>query len=250
MQQLFPECIDIGDPVAAYTSDSRPAPTDRPWVMLNMISSVDGAVSIDGRSGGLGGPADKAVFTAIRAVPDVILVGAGTVVAERYNPPRSPEDVAALRVARGQAAAPRLAIVTASLRIDLGHAAFSDPANRPIVITADDAHPGRKAALATVADIVESGPTGALDLARALAELRRRDAKTVLCEGGPTLNGSVLDAGVLDEVCLSFSPALVGGDSPRIFNGASAERRALALDRILEADGMLFYRYLSRPNPT
>ena len=86
-----------------------------------MVASVDGATAIDGVSGGLGGPADKQVFSAIRGVADVILAGAGTVRAERYGPPRTPPSIQAARRARGQAAKPRLAVVSRSLDLDPGH---------------------------------------------------------------------------------------------------------------------------------
>jgi RibD C-terminal domain len=78
MRQLLPEHITEVDPVALYTADVRARINDRPWVVVNMITSIDGATAVDGRSGGLGGPADKAVFRALREVPDVILVGAWT----------------------------------------------------------------------------------------------------------------------------------------------------------------------------
>jgi riboflavin-specific deaminase-like protein len=251
MRRLFPDSDGASGEVApldVYAADDRRAPAGRPWVLLNMISSIDGAISVEGRSGGLGGPADKAVFGAVRAIPDVILVGSGTVIAERYRSPRPSDEVRALRMARGQAPAPRLAIVTASLRIDPGHDVFADPGNRPLIITAEHGDAERAAALGEVADVVQSG-SGGIDLAAALGEIRRQGATTVLCEGGPTLNGALVDTGLLDELCLSFSPTLVGGDSPRIVHGASAALRSMQLDRILEDDGMLFLRYL-RAAPT
>src|SRR5205823_3118949 len=84
VRQLFPNPIDDVDVAAAYTSDER---LRSPWLLVNMISTVDGATAIAGKSGGLGGPADKRVFAAIRSLADFILVGAGTVRAENYGPP-------------------------------------------------------------------------------------------------------------------------------------------------------------------
>ena len=131
MRELFPlPAVDV-DPVERYAADDRSRPEgDRPWVLANMIATVDGATAIDGRSGGLGGPADKLVFAAVRAVADVILVGAGTVRAESYGSPRTPP---------GKAAPPRLAIVTRSLDIDPAGRVFVEaPADRrPIIVTTE-----------------------------------------------------------------------------------------------------------------
>src|SRR5688572_5097726 len=106
MRQLLPVVADV-DPVAAYGADARRHRDERPWRLANMVASADGAAHVDGRSGGLGGPADRAAFHAIRGVADVIVVAAGTVRAEGYRPPRQPEpDVATGRRARGQAERP------------------------------------------------------------------------------------------------------------------------------------------------
>jgi 5-amino-6-(5-phosphoribosylamino)uracil reductase len=126
MRQLLPAATDV-DPAAAYAADLRPAPADRPWVLINMITSVDGATAVEGVSGGLGGPADKEVFRAIRGVADVIVVAAGTLRAEHYRPVQ----------VRARSATPdspgtapdRLAVVTARFDLDPTAAVFaeSDP---------------------------------------------------------------------------------------------------------------------------
>src|SRR4051794_12973115 len=86
VRQLFPVPIDEVDPVQCYAADEWPP---RGWVMVNMITTVDGATAAAGRSGGLGGPADKKVFGAIRATAATILVGAGAGRAEDYGAPQS-----------------------------------------------------------------------------------------------------------------------------------------------------------------
>src|SRR5436309_584925 len=108
VRQLFPIPLDDVDPVVCYRGDDR---TGSPWVLLNMITTADGATAIDGRSGGLGGRADKQVFAALRSVADVILVGAGTVRVENYGPPKG---------------AARLAIVTAKLDLEPTARVFND----------------------------------------------------------------------------------------------------------------------------
>ena len=123
MRQLLPEPVEDVDPDELYPDDARPAGVDRPWVLLNMVTSVDGATAVEGRSAGLGGAADQTVFHVLRSVPDVILVGAATVRAERYGPPRTSQAHQAARQARGQAPFPRLAIVSGRLDLDARHRA-------------------------------------------------------------------------------------------------------------------------------
>lgn len=244
MRQLLPEPVDEVDPEAVHAELDRPAPPDRPWVLVDMIESLDGAAVIDGVSGGLGGEADRAVFRAIRAVPDVILVAARTANAESYGPPVLSETARAARRARGQATTPRLAVVTGRLSVDLTLKMFTDPGDqRPLVITAAAAPQNRRDEVEAVAEVLVAGEDS-VDLADALRQLRRRGGSVVLCEGGPTMNGGLVAEDVVDEWCVSLSPTLAGGESRRIVNGAPAALRPLRLERVLEQDGMLFLRYV------
>jgi riboflavin biosynthesis pyrimidine reductase len=240
MRELYPNPADHVDPSTRYGADDRPAPAGgRPWVLVNMIATVDGATAVDGRSGGLGGPPDKLVFSAIRAVADVILVGAGTVRAESYGPPRIPP---------GREAPPRLAIVTRALDIDPSARVFQEAPldRRPIVVTTERSDPSRRAALAGVADVIVAGDDS-VDVVQTVAALGDRGARVVLCEGGPSLNGQLVAAGVLDELCLSLAALVAGGSSPRLAHAvASPDVVPMRLDRVLEADGMLFLRYVRR----
>ena len=148
------------DPLAAIEAEDRPAPAGRPYVLSNMIESADGATALDGVSGGLGGPADQAVFGALRAIADMILVGSATVDAEDYRPPGPGSDaVQAGRRQRGQATRPTVVVVTASASLAPDRRLFSDPDNRPIVATVSAAPRERVAALAAVADVIECGRT-------------------------------------------------------------------------------------------
>ena len=230
VRQLFPIPLADVDPLACYGSDER---AGNPWVLVNMITTADGASEVKGRSGGLGGPADKKVFAAIRSVADVILVGAGTVRAENYGPPSVPA---------------RLAIVSAKLDLAPEARVFSD-GYRPIIVTTEDADATRRAALETVADVVVAG-TGRVDLRAAL----RNFSGVVLCEGGPSINGQLIAGGLVDELCLSLAPIVAGGESARIAHGPEPETPArMHLGRILEEDGILFLRYISdasAPSPS
>ena len=245
MRQLLPTPAEI-DPAAEHAAARRPTPTDRPWVLVNMVASTDGATAIDGVSGGLGGPADKTVFSAIRAVADVILVAAGTARAEAYGPPRTPPERRAERALRGQRPYPRLALVSRSLDLDETAELFTAAPERPIVFTVTGAPAHRRAALDPVADVVALGD-GGVDLAGALAHLHRLGAGVVLAEGGPGLNGQLVAADLVDELNLSLAPLLAGGSSPRLAHGdAPAQPTPLALAHLWDQDGLLFARYVRR----
>ncbi len=244
MRQLLPEPRADVDPVALYTADPRPRPPDRPWVLLNMVASVDGATAVEGRSGGLGGPADRAVFTTLRSLADVILVGAATVRAEHYGPPRTSAEHQAQRQARGQAAFPRIAIVTGRLDLDLAAPLFTKSPTRPIVVTAAAAPAERRAEVAELADVVVAGEER-VDFAAALATLGVEGVDTVLCEGGPTINDQLLAADLIDEVAVTYGPLLVGGTSKRMITGGDPPApMAMRLARVLTDDDVLLLRYV------
>lgn len=250
MRQLLPTVGDV-DPVAAYLAAARPAPDARPWVTVGMISSLDGATAVDGRSGALGGPADTEVFRAVRAIADVILVGAGTVRHEGYGPVRMSDRVLAARESAGRAAvAPRLVLVCASLDLDPASRVFAghDGAD-PVVLTTADADPARRAALEEVAEVRAFG-TDRVDLGQALAWLASTGVGVVVCEGGPRLNAALVDADLVDEWCVSLAPLVVGGDSRRLVHGAGAAptARRLELAQLLVDDGLLFGRWVRGAN--
>jgi riboflavin biosynthesis pyrimidine reductase len=249
MRQLLPETIDDVDPLAVYPFDDRTPTSGAAWLMVNMVTSADGASSVDGVSGGLGGVGDSMVFRAVRASCDWIVAAAGTVRAERYGVPRSAPDVAALRLEQGRTAAPRLAVVTESLNLSPELPLFAERAPdeaKPLIITGAQPDQARIEALGDQAEWCH------LDGARPeptaiIAELTRRGAKVVLAEGGPQFNAELLAAGCIDELCLSISPHLAGNSSTRIVhNAAIGFPTELRLDRLLEHDNCLFARYLRR----
>lgn len=243
------------DPADVYGADRRRPVGDRPWVLANMVASIDGAATDPtGRSAGLGGPADLRVFSALRAVADIVLAGAGTVRTERYGPARMLPSQEDARRSRGQSPRPRIAVVTRSLALDLDLPLFRDASDeyRPIVITTtaglDRVRSGGATAardLAMVAEIVVAGDQS-VDWATALRALRTTArAGVVLVEGGPTTLPQLVAADLVDELCLTISPQLVGGDGPRILSGLGIDApRHLTLDRVLLEDDYLFLRYL------
>ncbi len=242
MRKLYPDPMAEVDAADAYAAD-RARPDERPWLMLNMVASADGAAAIDGRSGGLGGPADRAVFSALRGLADVILVAAGTARAENYGPPHVSEATRRQRRTRGQTDAPRMALVTRSMDLELGSPLFTQAETPPLVLTAESAPPDRRTAASEVAEVVVLGQQS-VDLERALVEIGRTGAAVVLAEGGPSLNGQLVAGDSIDELCLTVSPLLIGGDSLRIARGGHAMSRSLELAHVLTEDDLLFLRYV------
>lgn len=249
MRQLHPAPpqptpLEIED---LYLADERPAQGGRPWLALDMVASVDGATALAGRSGRLGSDTDRRVFFALRAVADVVLVGAGTARAEHYGPPVLSPALQEARVAEGRPPLPRLAMASGRLDLDWDAPLFTATPTRPLVITSAAAPAALLAEARAVADVIVAGEA-TLDLGVAMAALAASGAAVVVCEGGPTLNGSLLAEGLVDEVCLTVAPLLASGSSHRLVTGTElAAPTRLRLARILEEDDELFLRYVRTP---
>jgi riboflavin biosynthesis pyrimidine reductase len=214
----------------------------QPGVRVNFVTSLDGAVALDGYSAGLSGPADKRVFGLLRMLADAVLVAAGTLRHEGYRAIRLSEQRRHWRRAHGWPEYPTLVVVSGTLDLKPEQAAFADAPVRPIVLTHEAAPADRRAALEKVADVIPTGPTE-VDLAAAVAHLRDRGLTRVLSEGGPYLLGALTAADQVDELCLTVSPLLAGPGAGRITAGPPTPPRALALKHILAADDMLLLRY-------
>ncbi|MBK4348211.1 pyrimidine reductase family protein [Lacisediminihabitans changchengi] len=213
-----------------------------PWLRVNFVSSIDGAATADGLSAGLGGDADHRVFDILRRLCDMVLVASGTVKAEGYGPMVVDDESAAWRVAHGLQAQPVFAIVSGRLDLDPTSAIFTDAPVRPIVVTTGSSPMGPRAALAEVADVLICGESE-LDPAAMVQQLAFRGLGRIHCEGGPSLFGALLDADVVDELCLTLSPLLEAGDSGRIAHSATGDSRAMELAGVLHSDGTLLLRY-------
>jgi riboflavin biosynthesis pyrimidine reductase len=137
---------------------------------------------------------------------------------------------------------PPIAVVTRSLDLDWASPLFASPTSRPMVITVADAPANRLARAREVAEVVVAGE-GTVDLPGAFAMLRQRGARTALCEGGPTLNGQLAAAGLVDELCLTLAPILVGGAAGRIVIGSLPSPRGMTVATVCEEEGFLFLRY-------
>ncbi|MFD9125272.1 dihydrofolate reductase family protein [Kitasatospora sp. NPDC059571] len=222
------------------------AAADRPWLRGNMVAALDGAARLAGLSEGLSSAADKRIFGVLRALADVVLVGAETVRAEGYRPARARAEFAAARAAAGQAPAPAVAVVSRGLRLDLSAPLFTEPLVRTVVVTTEDSPADARRAVAEVADVVVAGERS-VDPAAAVAALAARGWTRQLTEGGPRLLGGLAAAGVLDELCLSLAPLLTSGEAPRIVQGPQLpQAQSMRLVSLLEDDGFLFTRYVRR----
>ena len=213
------DTLTVDEAAAGY----RPRPSHRPWVALCMVSSLDGSTVADQRSAGLSSPTDAALMSALRRAADVIVVGAGTVRDEQYGPPRK----------SGQ----RIGVVTRTGRLPFDSPLFTSGAGFAIMPVDGPAVP---------IDTVRAGH-GEVDLAAALAQL---DASVVQAEGGPSLNGQLAAADLIDELNLTISPMIAGGDGDRLVAAAPPLTHDFHLTQLLEADGFLFGRWLRHRHPT
>jgi riboflavin biosynthesis pyrimidine reductase len=226
---------------------------DRPWVVLNMISTADGRATIAGRSGPLGNRADRELFHGLRTLVDAVMVGAQTVRTEHYDRPVSDAGERMRRLTRGLAEEPVACVVSSSLVLDPMIPLIADPLARVVVLT-----PAPEATVLEAAaqiSYVRAARDGRLDLPRSMRTLRERfGVRALLCEGGPHLAGQLLAAGLLDELFLTLAPKLTagevesdpGGSGPAlsIVSGPALDPPvALRLRSALESGSYLFLRY-------
>ncbi|MEJ2870554.1 pyrimidine reductase family protein [Actinomycetospora sp. OC33-EN08] len=243
MRHVWPEGGPAGELDRAALADlhAYPEASGRPWVRANLVASADGAVSAGGLSTGLHAPGDRALFGVLRELADVILAGSRTVAAEDYRGARTSPERRARRRGRGQDEVPPVAVVTASADLSPDAALFTDTSVPPIVVTTDAAAPRARSRFGALADVAAAGD---LSPAAVLAALADRGLHRVLCEGGPTLLGAFAAAGLLDELCLSLAPQLVGAGPGRILDGALLDGPLpLRVAGVLAHDDGLLVRY-------
>jgi riboflavin biosynthesis pyrimidine reductase len=217
------------------------------WVRGNMIASLDGAATDEGKAGGLAGPGDRALFRLMREHADVILVGAATVRIENYSGAQFGVAQRQARQRRGQAEVPPIAVVTQ--RGDLDHDAklFTRTDVPPLILTSSEGVADTRRRLGSVAEIIDaSGPhPDRVDGATALKVLAERKLFRVLTEGGPRFLSLLIEDGLLDELCLTIAPMLVGGMARRIATGALEVRTPMRRAHLLTDDaGYLYTRYV------
>jgi riboflavin biosynthesis pyrimidine reductase len=224
-------------------ADVYRAPDD-PWLRCAMVTTLDGAASgPDGRSGSINTDADHVVFELLRALSHAVVVGAGTVRAERYPALRVDASLAVLRADEGLPRELPLVVVTGSGDVPETVRPFTDGS---VLLATRAAAPGLDAARAAL------GPENVLvhgdervDLRAVLDDLRGRGWTRLLAEGGPALLGSLLAAGLVDELCFTVTPAVVGGRAGRPVSGDALDVD-LDLEVLVEQDGTLLGRWFTR----
>jgi riboflavin biosynthesis pyrimidine reductase len=239
--------IDSADDVRLIGFYTYPDDLRSCWVRGNMIASLDGGATADGKSGGLAGRGDRAVFSQMRHAADVILVGASTVRVENYSGAQLPVAARQARQRRGQAEVPPIAVVTRSGDLDPSALLFTRTEVPPLILTSARTVEDTRRRLGAVAEVIDASgadPNSADDsvILRVLAE---RGLFRVLAEGGPLILGSLIENGLMDELCLTIAPILVGGASKRIVTGLGHARTKMRRAHLLaDDDGYLYTRYV------
>jgi riboflavin biosynthesis pyrimidine reductase len=241
-QRLFPDPGETTAPDALATLRARErAPADRPLVMVDMVTSIDGRATVDGRSKFLGSDADTEMLVELRTMADAVLVGPATVEAESYGDLAATPQRRERRRAAGLAERPLAVLISRRGNIPWGAGLFAAPA-QPVVI-----YSGVELSVpAQVAAAVEIHRVDPATPAAALADLRARGVSVLLCEGGPSLLHSLLAERLVDELFLTLTPVVVADDTqPRIVSGGPLPggARELELRWVLRFGGELFLRY-------
>ncbi|MBA3263850.1 MAG: dihydrofolate reductase family protein [Thermoleophilaceae bacterium] len=245
MQLLYPQCRPTSpQELASGLRLGDKAPPGRPYLVLNMVSSLDGKATIDWRTKGLSTDLDRELFHRLRTQADAVMVGAGTVRAERYGRMTKSDELRAAREQDGLAPDPLAVVVTARLDLQTDLPLLNEPEQRVVIATGSDA------TLPDIGDQVVYERTGG-DLPLLMARLREeRGIRSVVCEGGPTLNSYLLSAGLVDELWLTLNPKLAGGAAALtiVAGRALVEPADLELVSIAEGGGDLFTRWRVKPS--
>ncbi len=240
MQRLFP---DPGPTSVAQQLDGyRPweqAPAERPLVAVNFAATLDGRASIGGVSGPIGSATDTAMLAGLRTRFDAVMVGAGTMRAERYGRLVNDQEARERRERLGLPHDPLMVIVSGRLDLPWDAPLFTAGGGRVLIFTASEEEPP---ATATSLRIVRH--QGSVDLVAALRQLRvERGVRALLCEGGPGLHRQLQSAGAVDDLFLTIAPKLAGGEAPRILEGELPAVSELQLAWLLQQGSELFARY-------
>ena len=236
--------LDVSALLAAMNL-GEPAPAQRPYVVVNFISSADGRAAFKGRSGSLGDPADRVVFHGLREHVDAVFAGTRTLATERYGRMIRDPEARRRREQAGLSAEPVACVVTRSGEVPTDIPLFAEPEARIAVFSARAVD---LSSCAAQAELVRLDP-GELTLTTVFRRLRSDfGVASLLCEGGPTVFGSLLHEHLVDELFLTLAPKLVGGGaSPAISSGPELdELQAMEVVWALEHDGSLYLRYRLR----
>jgi riboflavin-specific deaminase-like protein len=246
VRRLLPEAGEVA--LGEVVGELRPAELaghERPHVFTNFAITLDGQATIFGRSGPIGSSRDTEMLQLLRTQADAVMIGAGTLRAERYGRIVSDPELRARRESIGLAHDPLAVIVSGRLDLPWDAGLFTNGDGSVVVFTAADTEPPETA---TPVEVIRH--EGAVDLVAALSHLRvERGIRALLCEGGPRLHAQLIDAGLVDVLFVTHAPKLAGGDGPGLVNGLTEVERPLELVWLLEEDGELFARdRVARPD--
>jgi riboflavin-specific deaminase-like protein len=221
------------------------AQPERPYLVLNFAATLDGRAAIGGKSGPIGSRTDMEMLQRLRTRADAVMIGAGTMRAERYGRIVSDPNLRAYRERTGLTPDPLAVLVSNRLDLPWDATLFTDGGGSVVVFTASEDEAPETATPVTLV----RHPDG-VDLGAAMKWLRdEQGIKSVLCEGGPTLHGRLREEGLADELFLTIAPKLAGGEAPRILEGALVDVVELELAWLLESEGELFARYRAPAQP-
>jgi len=244
MQLLYPDCRPTSpQELASGLRLGDKAPPDRPYLVLNMVSSLDGKATIAWRTKGLSTELDRQLFHRLRTQADAIMVGAGTVRAERYGRMAKSDELRAAREQEGLAPDPLAVVVTARLDLPADLPLLNEPEQRVVIATGSDA------SLPDLESQIVYERTGD-DLPLLMTRLRQEHGvRSVVCEGGPTLNSYLLAAGLVDELWLTLNAKLAGGAAALTIVAGRELVEPLDLEpvSVAEGDGDLFTRWRVKP---
>jgi riboflavin-specific deaminase-like protein len=221
--------------------------SDRCWVRANMISSLDGGATDDGSSGGLAGPGDRVLFNLMRQEADVILVGASTVRIENYSGAQMSAAQRQDRQGRGQTEVPPIAVITHSADFDHDAKLFTRSEVPPLIMTSHETADDARRRFSAVAEVIDASGSHAdrVDPSAVLTILADRGLRRVLTEGGPSLLSLLIENDLLDELCVTIAPILVGGMARRIATGDGVAHTRMRRSHLLSDDeGYLYTRYV------
>ena len=223
----------------------------RPYVVVNMVGSVDGRAATQGKAGGIGSSVDRRAMRTLRRRADAVMIGAGTLRAEKLSLGLDPSD---------GVPQPLAIIVTDTGNIPLEEHLIVKGGQEVLILLSDAVREGVAERLSKLARVMRApaDPTGAVDLGKALAALRAgRGVESVVVEGGPGLNHALFSRNLVDDLFLTVAPELLGGtptQTPTLLRGPEipiGERPTLELVSVHLADGELFLRYsLARTPPS
>ena len=243
LRRLLPEGGEASvEEVIAELDFSAGVPDERPYLYTNFALTLDGRATLDGRSGPIGSDTDTAMLVGLRTRADAVMIGAGTMRAERYGRPVADPAKRARREEEGLQPDPLMCIVSGRLDVPWDAELFTCGEGEVVLFTASD-----EDAPETATPVHVERHEGRVDLSGAMGYLRQeRGIRVLLCEGGPHLHTELLEAGLVDELFVTHAPKVAGGEGPHLFAGLGERERPVELTSLLAHEGELYARYRVR----